>query len=310
MPQEVYTVKQSTLGSCIRTLRVRNNMTQLQLADVLGVTDKAVSKWERDLSYPDIALFPKLADVLGTTVDELLRECQDTCQPSKLLRAFEMSRDIRIPIHIILGCVEIIRNSHDDPEMLQKYLDGIKISGEYMMSLFDRIMNEKCCTGSQSGCNEEYSISPNNIEKYLQERIASGQIQTQNYQFKGKRILVADDMENNREIAEEILDQIGAVSEFAEDGLICLEKAASAPAGYYDLILMDITMPNMDGLEATRRIRQLPDPDIAGIPIIGMTTKVSETDRKMALAAGMNAVAEKPVFIEKLLGTMQQFLNK
>lgn len=103
-------MKQSTLGSCIRTLRMQNNLTQLQLAELLGVTDKAVSKWERDLSYPDIALFPKLADILGTTVDGLLRECKETCQPSKLLQAFEMSRDIRMPLHIILGCVEIIRN--------------------------------------------------------------------------------------------------------------------------------------------------------------------------------------------------------
>ena len=75
-------MKQSTLGSCIRTLRMQNNLTQLQLAELLGVTDKAVSKWERGLSYPDIALFPKLADILGTTVDGLLRECKETCQSS------------------------------------------------------------------------------------------------------------------------------------------------------------------------------------------------------------------------------------
>ena len=99
-------MKQSTLGSCIRTLRMQNNLTQLQLAELLGVTDKAVSKWERDLSYPDIALFPKLADILGTTVDGLLRECKETCQPSKLLQAFEMSRDIRMPLHIILAVLK------------------------------------------------------------------------------------------------------------------------------------------------------------------------------------------------------------
>jgi len=89
-------------------------MTQVQLADILGVTDKAVSKWERDLSYPDIILFPRLADVLGVTVDELLRECRKEYRPSKLHQAFEMSRDIRMPLHIILGLVEVIRNNHDD----------------------------------------------------------------------------------------------------------------------------------------------------------------------------------------------------
>ena len=248
---------------------------------------------ERDLSYPDIALFPKLADILGTTVDGLLRECKETCQPSKLLQAFEMSRDIRMPLHIILGCVEIIRNNHDDPEMLQKYLDGIKISGEYMMSMFDRILNEKCCSGSRDGCCEGYSVSPENIEKYLQERITSGQVQAQSFSFTGKRILVADDIEINREIAAEILKQTGAAAEFAEDGLI----------------LMDVMMPNMDGLQATRRIRQLPDPVKAGIPIIAMTTSVSEKDRIAALAAGMDAFEEKPIFIDKLFETIGRFLH-
>lgn len=107
-------MKQSTLGSCIRSLRIQNQMTQTQLADQLGVTDKAVSKWERDLSYPDIALFPKLADVLGVTVNDLLRECGEDCRPSKLPQAFEMSRDIRTPLHIILGFVEIAKQNHDD----------------------------------------------------------------------------------------------------------------------------------------------------------------------------------------------------
>ena len=97
-------MKQSTLGSCIRTLRMQKNLTQLQLAELLGVTDKAVSKWERDLSYPDIALFPKIADILGTTVDGLLRECKETCQPSKLLQAFEIEKNrIANRVRILAG---------------------------------------------------------------------------------------------------------------------------------------------------------------------------------------------------------------
>ena len=67
-------MKQSTLGTYIRSLRTQNHMTQAQLAEKLNVTDKAVSKWERDLSYPDIALFPKLADILGVNVNDLLYE--------------------------------------------------------------------------------------------------------------------------------------------------------------------------------------------------------------------------------------------
>ena len=300
-------MKQSTLGSCIRTLRIKNNMTQAQLAAFLNITDKAVSKWERDLSYPDIALFPKLADVLGTTVDDLLRECREEFRPSKLLQAFELSRDIRMPLHIILGFVDIIKNNCCDPEMMQKYLEGIKISGEYMMTLLDRILNEN--SGGEDAC-EEAPIAPEELEKYLQSRIASGQGQAPAFDFSGRRILVVEDMAINREIAGEILKRTGAEAEFAENGQVCLETLAAKPAGYYDLILMDIMMPKMDGLETTRRIRRLPDRAKAEIPIIAMTSNVSEKDRNAAREAGMDAFTEKPIFVDRLFETMRQYLPR
>ena len=174
-------------------------MTQTQLAEKLGVTDKAVSKWERDLSYPDIALFPRVADVLGVTVNDLLRECGEDCRPSKLLQAFEVSRDIRTPLHIMLGFVEIAKQNHDDPEMLMRYLDGIKISGEYLMALLDRVLRESCCSDSEECCNEE-TLDLAQLEKYLQTHMDSGDNQ-EVFDFSGKRILVADDMAINREIA-------------------------------------------------------------------------------------------------------------
>ena len=299
-------MKHSTLGLRIRMLRMQNNMTQAQLAELLNITDKAVSKWERDLSYPDIALFPKLADVLGTTADDLLRECTEEYRPTKLLQAFEMSRDLRLPLHFILGLTEVIRSNHYDPDMLQKYLDAIKVSGEYILSLLNRILREQ--DSEQDTGSDDYPIAPEDLEKYLQKRIAAGQIPAQSFDFSGKRILVVEDMAINREIAGEILKQTGAVTEFAENGRICLEKLEACSPGYYDMILMDISMPEMDGLEATRRIRQLPDREKAGIPIIAMTTNVSEKDRNAALAAGMNAFAEKPIFVDRLFETIRQYL--
>ena len=301
-------MKQSSLGSCIRTLRLQNGLTQVQLADILGVTDKAVSKWERDLSYPDIALFPKLADVLGTTVDNLLRKSVEEYQPSKLLQAFQMSRDIRMPLHIILGFVEIIRNNQDDPEMIQKYLDGIKISGEYLITLLDRMQKERGSGEDDDGPRDEYPVTSEELEKHLRDHISSDQVQPPSFCFSGKRVLVAEDMEINREIAAEVLKQTGANAEFAEDGLVCLQMIEAAPAGYYDLVLMDVMMPNMDGLEATRAIRRLPDSRKAAIPIVAMTTNVSEKDRDAALAAGMDAFEGKPIFTDKLFETMSRFL--
>lgn len=287
-------MREATLGAIIRELRIRNNMTQAKLADILCVTDKAVSKWERNLSYPDIALFPKLADVLGTSIDDLLCEWDEKGRNTNLVQAFEVSKDIRLPLHIILGFTEIIRHNHDDPEMLSRYLDGIRVSGEYMMKLLDQIQNK----------SSEKTLD---LEKYLQDRLSADVTQPD---FSGKRVLVAEDMSINREIAAEILKQTGAETEFAEDGDICLQMIEEAPAGFYDLILMDIMMPNMDGIETTKRIRQLSDPEKAKIPVIAMTSNVSERDREAALAAGMDAFEEKPIFIDKLFETMRQFLYK
>ena len=303
-------MKQFTLGSRIRALRLEKDLTQAQLAERLNITDKAVSKWERDRSYPDIALFPRLADVLGTTVDDLLRQCTEEYRPSKLLQTFEMSRDIRMPLHIILGFAEIIRNNHRDPEMLQKYLDGIKVSGEYMMTVLDRFLNEKDCSADPEGGCATAPGPPEDLEAILQTRLSSGQSRTKDYDFTGRRILVVEDLAINREIAGEILRQTGAAAEFAEDGQICLEKIEAERAGFYDLVLMDISMPRMDGLEATRRIRQLPDKEKAGIPIIAMTSNVSEKDRNAALAAGMSAFTEKPIFVDRLFEAMEQVMPR
>ena len=295
-------MKQSTLGYRIRALRIQNNLTQAQLADRLNITDKAVSKWERDLSYPDIALFPRLADVLGTTADDLLRECTEEYRPSRLLRTFEMSRDIRLPLHIILGFAEIIRQNHYDPEMLQRYLDGIKVSGEYMLTLLNRIQTENDHPG------EACPTAPEDLENDLHRRLSSAQVQPRSFDFTGKRILVVEDMAINREIAGEFLRQTGAVTEFAENGQICLDMVNAQAAGYYDMILMDIQMPALDGLETTRRLRRLPDRAKASIPIIAMTSNVSEKDRAAALEAGMNAFTEKPIVVDRLFETIEQQL--
>ena len=123
--------------------------------------------------------------------------------------------------------------------------------------------------------------------------------------FSGKRFLVAEDMEVNREIAAEYLRKTGAAVEFAEEGRRCVEMVSSAPPGHYDLILMDINMPVMDGLEATKRLRQMG----FTLPIIAMTANVGERDRRAALDAGMDAFAEKPVRVEKLFSEIAKCLG-
>ena len=297
----------STLGTCIRTLRKHNHMTQSQLADALGVTDKAVSKWERDISFPDITLFPKLAELLGVTLNDFLKDCgEEEFGPSRFLQAAEVSRDIRLPLHIILGYVEMARHNYDDPRLLLRYLDNIQVSGEYLMLLLDRMVEKDSEAGSEG--NRKLPLSPEDLDDYLHsgtDAKAGGQ---EEYDFSGKRILIVDDMAVNREIAAGLLQQTGAMTDTAEDGLVCLDKIRENPSGFYDLILMDVMMPNMDGLEAARSIRQLPDQEKARIPIIALTTNVSAEDREKAADAGMNGFAEKPILTEHFLAMMNRFL--
>lgn len=301
-------MRQSTLGSFIRFLRKQNQMTQAQLADRVGVTDKAVSKWERDVSYPDIAIFPKLADIFGITVNDLLRECTDDGQPSRLLRVYEMSHDIRTPLHIILGCVDMAETYHADENMLLRYLESIRVSGEYLLRVLDRVLeaggeDRKMLTAA------DFPANASELGEFLKKDLSLRSGLKRFYDFSGKRVLVAEDMELNREIAGEILKQTKARVEFAEDGEACLKMLEEKPAGYYDLILMDILMPKMDGLETTRRIRKLPDRTKAAIPIIAMTANVFEKDRNDAFAAGMDAFAEKPISTDKLFETMKKYLG-
>lgn len=127
--------------------------------------------------------------------------------------------------------------------------------------------------------------------------------------FSGKRILLVEDNELNREITTEILKDAGFEIDMAEDGSVAVEKVKAAQKGRYDLILMDIQMPVMDGYEATKAIRALPERFRADIPIIAMTANAFEEDRQKAIEAGMNAHAAKPIEIDKLFDTLKSILK-
>ena len=129
------------------------------------------------------------------------------------------------------------------------------------------------------------------------------------FDFTGKRILLVEDNELNREIAYEILNEKGILVDQAEDGAEAVEKAACKEAGSYDLILMDIQMPVMDGYEATRKIRALPDARLSQVPIIAMTANAFDEDRKKCLDAGMNGHIGKPIDVEQLFQTLADVMT-
>ena len=125
----------------------------------------------------------------------------------------------------------------------------------------------------------------------------------------GTRILLVEDNEMNREIACDILEEKGVIVDTAEDGDIAVEKMRNASEGQYDLVLMDIQMPRMNGYVATRAIRKLPNPYAANIPIIAMTANAFDEDKRNALEAGMNGHLSKPIDVQKLFDTLSEVLN-
>ena len=128
--------------------------------------------------------------------------------------------------------------------------------------------------------------------------------------IEGKRVLLVEDNELNREICREILESSGFLVEEAEDGDIAVEKIRTAKEGQYDLVLMDVQMPRMNGYEATKRIRALENPTFAQIPVIAVTANAFEEDKRAAKEAGMDAHIPKPINVNELKQTIAQLFEK
>ena len=158
--------------------------------------------------------------------------------------------------------------------------------------------------GTEFIVNVDFKISDELRDKVAAEnKKAAAQID-----FTGKKILLVDDIEVNREIAKMLLESEGFIVDTASDGSDAIEKVSASKAGDFDLILMDIQMPIMNGYEATKKIRELPDKNLANLPIIAMTANAFSEDVKAALDAGMNAHIAKPIDIPKMLETLAKIL--
>ena len=213
---------------------------------------------------------------------------------------------------------------------------GIGISKKFLPHIFDSFTREKSVTDSKIvGTGLGMGIVKSLVELMggtisveselgkgttvsftIPHRIAETPTETERNEndidleaFAGKRILLAEDNALNAEIAIEILTESGFEVEHAEDGIICLDMLSKHDAGYYDMVLMDVQMPNMNGLKATTVIRQFPDKQKAKIPVIAMTANAFNEDRKKCLEAGMNGFIAKPVDTEKLMETLAEIFK-
>ena len=212
---------------------------------------------------------------------------------------------------------------------------GIGMSQDYLTKIFDAFTRERNTTKSKiAGSGLGMSIVKKYVELLggtidveselgkgstftvtLKHRIADESYYVKNYAenpetyseiLEGRKILLAEDNDLNAEIAEEILKRAGLKTERVEDGIQCVNRIIEMPAGTYDMILMDIQMPQMNGYKATQAIRNLPDKDKACIPIIAMTANAFEEDKRDAIAAGMNGHIAKPIQVDKLFSTLAE----
>ena len=210
---------------------------------------------------------------------------------------------------------------------------GIGMSQEYLTKIFDAFTREQNTTKSKiAGTGLGMSI----VKKYVdllggtidvESELGTGSAFTVTLKHKiadescyakkhveelgtgseilnGRHILLAEDNDLNAEIAEAILERAGLKIERVEDGIQCVDRIAKMPVGTYDMILMDIQMPKMDGYKATQEIRHLPDKDKACIPIIAMTASAFEEDKREAIAAGMNGHITKPIDVDELIAIL------
>ena len=215
---------------------------------------------------------------------------------------------------------------------------GIGMSQDYLTKIFEAFTREKNTTKSKiAGTGLGMSIVKNYVDLLggtidveselgkgstftvtLKHRIADERYYvkkhieesgTGNEILEGRNILLAEDNDLNAEIAEAILERAGLRIERVENGIQCVNRILKMPAGTYDMIFMDIQMPQMDGYKATQTIRNLPDKDKACIPIIAMTANAFAEDKKKTMEAGMNAHLSKPLNVPELMDTIRKFCD-
>ncbi len=212
---------------------------------------------------------------------------------------------------------------------------GIGMAPEFLERIFEPFERERTSTVSGiQGTGLGMSITKNLVELMhgqiaVESRKDRGSVFTFTFPFRlsaapdmqetpevpagrrlaGRRFLLAEDNELNQEIAITILEEAGCIVDAASDGAEAVEKVRRSLDNPYDLVLMDIQMPVMDGIAATRAIRALDDPRLARLPIVAMTANAFEEDRQRVLSAGMNGHLGKPIDVDKLFATLQELLN-
>jgi len=304
--------------------------------DMSALNEDAVNLEELSTSIDSVVDGLSVTKRVNTTKNICIKHTNVVCDYAKLKRviiniinnAFKYSKDDGI---VEINIWDDLVDNGESIELKAVIKDnGIGISKEFMPHIFESFSREKNQTESKIfGTGLGLTI----VKQYVD--LMGGTINIDSEKDKGTivgikikmklqkevevkdapkkkgtyRILMAEDNELNREIAGEILNEFGFEVQMAVDGKKCLETIEKCEGGYYDFILMDIQMPNMDGYEATKAIRKLDNKEKANIPIIAITANVLEEDRKKAFDSGMNGFIAKPIIVKSLLSEIERVLN-
>lgn len=233
------------------------------------------------INYPDGS--SENSRVSDEKLGERLKLVEQELETAEKIIEFQKNslRQLRTELNSATGFVELSESHEDNP-------------GEYIRKL--KLVHGSMEKTIAYSLGESYENEDSIEEAYVEENL------------EGKRVLLADDNELNREILREILIDHGLVVEEACDGAKAMDLVVNNTPGYYSFILMDIEMPNLNGYEATVKIRKLPNRIRANTPIIALTANANASDRERASAAGMDDFLVKPVSTTRLLGCLAKYL--
>lgn len=260
------------------TMKIRRRSVDfeefLSYMEVLGV------RVHFSLTYPD-GMQPELP-AIDKRLQEKISALEATLEAEKRNAEFERGLNVeaRTALYNISGFIDRSLKNCGEKKLHEETLLKAKTAADGLVRLYD----------SMSGsANADVRFDDEKADTSL---------------LKGKRVLLAEDNDLNRDLTKELLEEFGLIVDCAADGAEAIKLFKAAEPGAYTCILMDVKMPGIDGLEATRLIRALPNRIRAGIPIIAMTAVAFEEDRRKAMEAGMDAFLTKPVDRDKMLQTI------